>query len=181
MRFSVTLPFHMTPTTHTKYPQQRLWLFRFVRTPVMNSGARPAIPAGPGIAARVPTVKHVVTCAATFRWGSFAPSSLLARILASLAPSEEARHSSQQRRELIHMTDALAFINQYLANAPYMRDYFVSLCPALNHAQAKNESQTSIKGETLCAAKMQLHTSVTSARNLSLNTLRTAHRIPASL
>ena len=40
------------------------------------------------------------------------------------------------------MTDALAFINQYIANVPQMRSYFVSLCPALNSVEAKNESQS---------------------------------------
>jgi hypothetical protein len=45
------------------------------------------------------------------------------------------------------MTTGLAFINQYLANNPRMRDYFASLCPALNNVDAKNESRTSPQGE----------------------------------
>ncbi|HET6844819.1 MAG TPA: hypothetical protein VFK06_24530 [Candidatus Angelobacter sp.] len=46
------------------------------------------------------------------------------------------------------MTSGLAFINQYLANAPHVRDYFVSLCPALDNVEARNESTTSPTGES---------------------------------
>ncbi len=114
----------------------------FAYASVRISGARPAIPSGPGSAARVPTMKHVGTCAATFRGSLLRRRPFLLECLPLKAVKRQ-EHSSQARKELITMTDALAFINQYIANVPHMRNYFVSLCPALNRVEAKNGSESS--------------------------------------
>src|SRR5256885_293666 len=125
----MTLPFHITPRATTKHKStQQHPPSLFVLPLVSNFGARPAIPSGPGKAARVPTVKHVVTCAATFRGSLCADAPFLLECLPREAPVKRQEHSSQQRKELNTMTSGLAFINQYLANASHMRTYFVSLC-----------------------------------------------------
>jgi hypothetical protein len=112
-----------------------------------HSVARPAIPSGPGKAPRAPTINHVVTCGASFRGTLLRRRPFLLECLPLEAPVKRQEHSSLQRKELITMTAGLAFINQYLANTPHMRNYLATLCPALNNVEAKNESEATIQKE----------------------------------
>jgi len=123
------------------YLQEALTPFACVRSFVSNSGARPAIPSGPGIAARVPTKKRVGTSAATFCGSLLRRRPFLLECL-PLKASEEAGTFFAAKKGANNMTNALAFINQYMAHAPHMSSYFITLCPALNSVEAKNGSRS---------------------------------------